>query len=173
MAIANTDRIAESVSRFTGNPAAGRATPEVTAELSNGHGRLSSGSFNWEADLGPALGGQNVAPSPTQFLLGALAGCAVVFLANTLAPQFGVVLDNVRATARCAADAGGLLGIAGASPALEGIALEVEVESAAPRERLDALFDAWLERCPIYLALLRPNDVSVKFAAAGDQVSRA
>jgi hypothetical protein len=31
-------------------------------------------------------------------------------------------------------------------------------------ERLDALSDAWRERCPIELALLQSNDISVSVA---------
>jgi hypothetical protein len=33
------------------------------------------------------------------------------------------------------------------------------------------MFAAWRERCPIYLALLRPNDVSLSFAIAGDETA--
>src|ERR687890_20957 len=93
-----------SVARFTADPEAGKARPAVTAELVNGRARLSSGPFNWDADLGIGLGGGNLAPSPTAYLLGALAGCAVAFLADTLAPEFGVEVDDITAVARCASD---------------------------------------------------------------------
>lgn len=157
-------RVHESIATFTAEPAAGRARPSVTADLANGRARLSSGPFNWEADLGPAIGGGNLAPSPTAYLLGALAGCAAVFLADTLAPLFDVKVDGVSATASCSSDAGGLLGIDGRDPALGEIALDVQVTSRAPADRLEQVFAAWRERCPIYLALLRPNDVAVQFA---------
>lgn len=172
MSISGTDRIHETYTKLSLDPSAGKTTPTVVAELANGHARLSSGLFNWDADLGPAIGGGNLAPSPTQYLLGALAGCAVVFLADTLAPQFGVALDRVRATARCIADTGGLLGVAGSRAALEQIEVEVSVGSAEPSERLEALFGAWRERCPIYLALLQPNDVTVSFAVEAGQAAR-
>ena len=67
----------------------------MTATLANGQARLSAGAFNWDADLPAVLGGENLAPSPTAYLLGALAGCAVAFLRDTLAPQFGVEIDDV------------------------------------------------------------------------------
>jgi uncharacterized OsmC-like protein len=158
------NQVGESVARMTADPAAGRATPTVTAELANGRARLSSGPFNWDADLGPAIGGGNLAPSPTAYLLGALAGCAVVFLADTLAPLFDVQIDAITATARCSSDASGLLGIDGRDPALADVELDVLVSSPDPADRLDQVFAAWRERCPIYLALLRPNDVKVEFA---------
>lgn len=161
-----SDRIAESAERFRSDPAAGVTHPTVTATLVNGHARLSSGPFNWETDLGPAVGGENLAPSPTAYLLGALAGCGVVFLRDTLAPEFAVTVTAVEATARCRADLAGLLGIAGTTPALEQIELNVRVTSPDPQERLDAMFAAWRERCPIYLALRTANDVGLDLAAA-------
>lgn len=156
-------RIDESTEKLRSDPAAGLTTPSVTAMLINGHARLSSGPFNWDSDLGPAVGGENLAPSPTAYLLGALAGCGVVFLRDTLAPQFGVTLDDVQATARCRADVAGLLGIEGTNPALDGIELSITVNSRDPAERLEAMFAAWRERCPIYLALINPNQVTVEF----------
>ena len=159
-----TDRINETAAKFRADPAKGATTPSVTATLLNGHARLSSGPFNWDADLGPAIGGENLAPSPTAYLLGALAGCGVVFLRDTLAPQFGVTLDDVQATARCRSDIAGLLGIEGASPALDDIELSITVSSPDPADRLEAMFAAWRERCPIYLALLNRNPVGVDFA---------
>lgn len=168
MATTTITPLHETVARFTADPEAGRAQPTVTAELVNGHARLSSGPFNWDADLGLALGGGNLAPSPTAYLLGALAGCAVALLADTLAPLFGVTVDGLSATAKCSSDASGLLGIDGRDPAVSGIELSVTVRSTDPEDRLQQMFAAWRERCPIYLALLRPNDVSLTFAIAGD-----
>ena len=167
MATVTINQVADSVAKMTADPAAGRATPSVTAELANGRARLSSGPFNWDADLGPGVGGGNLAPSPTAYMLGALAGCAVVFLADTLAPLFDVRIDGITATATCTSDAGGLLGIDGRDPALGDIKLSVAVRSPEPAERLEQVFAAWRERCPIYLALLRPNAVSVQFDIEG------
>jgi uncharacterized OsmC-like protein len=157
------DRISETVDKLRNDPTAGVANPSVTASLANGHARLSSGPFNWDCDLGPAIGGENLAPSPTAYLLGALAGCGVVFLRDTLAPQFGVTLTDVEATASGRADTAGLLGINGASPALQDIALTIRVTSPDPAERLEPMLAAWRERCPIYLALINPNQVTVEF----------
>ena len=98
----------------------------MTATLANGRARLSAGSFNWDADLPPILGGENLAPSPTAYLLGALAGCAVAFLRDTLAPQFGVEIDDVTAAASSVSDLRGLLGIDGAAPDLTDLTLDIK-----------------------------------------------
>ena len=47
----------------------------------------------------------------TALLLSALAGCAVVFVKDTLAPQLGVTVDAIEATAQCETDARGFLGM--------------------------------------------------------------
>ncbi len=122
--------LTETATRFRTDPAAARSTPTVTATLANGRARLSAGPFNWDADLPLALGGENLAPSPTAYLLGALAGCGVAFLHDTLAPQFDVTIQDITAVARCSADARGLLGLDGAAPDLTDLELDIRVTSA-------------------------------------------
>src|SRR5438876_1352533 len=162
----NATVLAETEARFKADPSTARSKPTVTASLVNGRARLSAGPFNWDADLPASLGGENLAPSPTAYLLGALAGCAVTFIRDTLAPQLEVEIDNVTAVARSTSDLRGLLGIDGVDPQLDGIQLDVEVTSRSSDERLEALFAAWRERCPIYLALLNPNRIGLTMTRA-------
>jgi uncharacterized OsmC-like protein len=161
----NATVLAETEARFRQDPAKARSAPAVTATLANGRARLSAGSFNWDADLPAALGGGNLAPSPTAYLLGALAGCAVAFLNDTLAPQFDVRIDDVKAVARCASDARGLLAIDDVAPDLSDLALEIQVSSPSPADRVDAMLEAWKARCPIYLALMKAQPVTLKITS--------
>jgi len=153
--------IADTEARFKADPSAAKSTPTVTASLVNGRARLSAGPFNWDADLPPALGGENLAPSPTAYLLGALAGCAVAFLHDTLAPRFDVQIDDVTAVAKASSDARGLLGLDDVAPDLGDLALEIRVSSPSPEDRIEAMLAAWRERCPIYLALLKPQSIAL------------
>jgi uncharacterized OsmC-like protein len=161
-----TAKLSEAQERFRADPAAARSTPKVTASLVNGRARLSAGPFNWDADLPATLGGENLAPSPTAYLLGALAGCAVAFLNDTLAPEFGVEIDDITATATSSFDQRGLLGIDGVAPDLGELGLDISVASASPGDRIEAMFDAWRQRCPIYLALLKPNAIALTTSVA-------
>ncbi len=131
----NATILAETESRFRSDPSTAKSTPTVTATLVNGRARLSAGPFNWDADLPVALGGENLAPSPTAYLLGALAGCAVALLHDTLAPAFDVQIDDVTAVARASSDARGLLGLDGVAPDLGDLALEIKVSSPSPEDR--------------------------------------
>jgi uncharacterized OsmC-like protein len=157
--------LAETETRFRADPSTARSKPAVTASLVNGHARLSAGPFNWDADLPLALGGQNLAPSPTAYMLGALAGCAVAFLHDTLAPQFDVEIADVTAVARCSSDARGLLALDGVAPDLADFALEIRVSSPSPEDHVAAMLAAWRERCPIYLALMKPQSVTLTTAS--------
>ena len=155
--------IAETVQRFTDDPAAARSQPTVTAKLAEGRASMSAGGFEWQTDLPPGLGGANAAPSPTAYLLSALAGCAVVFIHDTLAPQLGVPIENVEAVVRCSADAAGLVGIEGADPRLGDITVGITLESSAPDDDVERLRRAGQERCSILLAITEPNDVEVNW----------
>lgn len=151
----------ETAERFRADPSTAQGNPAVTATLANGRARLSAGPFNWDADLPAAIGGTNLAPSPTAYLLGALAGCGVAFLYDTLAPQFGVQIDGITAVARCSTDLRGLLGMDDASPELGDLAIDIEITTPDGRDKIEPMFDAWRERCPIFLALVRPRTVSL------------
>ncbi len=151
---------------YRANPERARTTPAVRGRLVDGRAELSAGAYTWHSDLPPALGGTGSAPSPTQYLLGALAGCAVAFIHDTLAAQLSLTVDDVTVVARCRADARGLLGMEGAIPDLEEIEIEISVATPDSAERLAALEEVWRERCPIYLAVVKPNQASVRLAQA-------
>jgi uncharacterized OsmC-like protein len=162
----NPEIINATIDRFSSDPKAAHSAPAVTARLTGGQAELSAGSFTWYADLPPALGGGNAAPSPTAYLLGALAGCAVAFVRDTLAPQLGLRIDDVQAVARCTSDLRGLFGMDEARPDLGEIGIDITVVSSEPSDRLNVLYQMWLERCPIYLAILKPNTIRANFTVA-------
>lgn len=155
----------ESIERFNADPAAGQISPKVTATLIEGRTRLGAGSFSWETDLPQPVGGHNASPSPTAYLLGALAGCAVAFIHDTLAAQFKVEITELSAAASCTTNLGGLLEVNGTTPDLQQLRIEITMSSTSPTEQVEALQQAWLARCPVYLALRNPNDVEVAFTS--------
>jgi uncharacterized OsmC-like protein len=159
-----TEIIRATEDLFRAKPEGAKSSPTVKARLADGRAELSAGAYTWHADLPPALGGTNTAPSPTAYLLGALAGCAIVFIHDTLGPQLGVRIDDVTAVARCTTDARGLLGLDGVAPDLGGIEVEISISSPDGSKRVDEVYRAWLERCPIYLAVTSPNAVETRLA---------
>ena len=155
------ETIRQTVSLFEEQPEKAKSTPTVKAHADGNQAAMEAGPFSWRSDLPEPIGGTNQAPSPTVLLLSALAGCGVVFIRDTLAPQLGVRVDAVEATAQCEADARGLLGMAGAEPDLKNIRLDMKVQSPDDERDVQKLYEAWRERCPIYLALTKAMDVSL------------
>ena len=153
--------IHETEQLWRADPAKAQGQPTVTARSEGTAAVLEFGAFSWRADLPAPLGGTNAAPSPTALLLSALAGCAVVFLRDTLAPQLGITVTAVEAVAQCAADSRGLLGMDGVAADLQNVQLTIRVQSPAPEDHVQQLYQLWLERCPIYLALVKPVAVNV------------
>ncbi len=153
--------LSRTIDLWQREPERAQGKPTVVGHSQGTRATLQSGSFQWDSDLPDPLGGSGKAPSPTQLLLSALAGCAVVFLNDTLAPQLGIHLEAVSATARCRTDSRGLLGLAGVSPDLQEIELDIELTSSASEPALQGLLDAWQARCPIYRALVAPSAVAL------------
>lgn len=157
--------IEQSTQLWTNEPEKARVSPAVKARSEEGpQATLEAGSFSWQSDLPPTLGGENKAASPTALLLGALSGCAVLFIRDTLAPQLGVRVDSVQAEARCKADFRGLLGMPDAAPDLQDLEVTIRIQSPDSEEKVQALYQAWLERCPVYLALTKPLTVKATLA---------
>jgi uncharacterized OsmC-like protein len=160
------ETISKTVRLFEEQPEKARCKPTVNAHTDGSQAAMEAGPFSWNSDLPEPIGGTNQAPSPTALLLSALAGCAVVFIRDTLAPQLGVRVEAVEATAQCEADARGLLGMAGAEPDLQNIRLDIRVQSPDSESEVQKVYEAWRERCPIYLALTKAMDVSLNTETA-------
>ena len=155
------ETISQTVRLFEEQPEKAQSKPTVKARTEGSQAVMEAGQFSWRSDLPEPIGGTNQAPSPTALLLSALAGCAVVFIHDTLAPQLGVRVDAVEATAQCEADGRGLLGMAKAEPDLKNIRLDIRVQSSDDESDVQKVYEAWQERCPIYLALTKAMDVSL------------
>lgn len=157
----NPTTLQETIRAWQAEPDKAKGKPTVKSRSDGPQAVMESGSFSWRADLPAPLGGTNQAPTPTALLLSALASCAVVFIRDILAPHTGVNVEGVSATAQCEADNLGLFGLDGAAPDLYNFQLAVQIESRDPEAKVRELFRVWQERCPIYLALAKPQSVNV------------
>lgn len=161
-----TELIEQSAWLWTKEPDRAKVNAVVKARSAGVRAVLEAGPFTWQSDLPAHLGGENKAASPTALLLGALSGCAVLFIRDTLAPQLGVRVDSVHAEARCKADFRGLLGMPGALPDLQDLEITIRIQSPDSDEQVEKLYQAWLQRCPVYLALSKPLTVKSKLVRA-------
>jgi uncharacterized OsmC-like protein len=156
----NPETIRESMRTWQEDPTKAIVKPVLKGHSDGKQAVLEAGTFSWRSDLSPSLGGENTAPSPTALLMSALAGCAVMFIRDTLAPQLGVRLESVEVVVKCESDLRGVLGMDGAIPDLQNLQITIQLQSSDSEEKLRKLYEVWQERCPIYLALIKPLPVS-------------
>ena len=83
-----------------------------------------------------------------------------MFIRDTLAPQFGVTVDAIEATAQCETDARGLLGLDRVAPDVRNVGLTISIQSSEPEDAVRRVYRAWQERCPVYLALTKALSVA-------------
>jgi uncharacterized OsmC-like protein len=158
------ERIEQTLRLWQAEPDKAKGKPTVKARAEGSKAVMEHGTFSWSTDLPASLGGTNEAPSPTALLLSALAGCAVVFIRDTLAPQLGVRVDAIEATAQCETDARGLLGMDSVAPDLCNIGLTIGIQSPENEDAVRKVYQVWQERCPIYLALIKALPVATTLA---------
>jgi putative redox protein len=104
------------------------------------------------------VGGQNVAPTPLEFLLSGAVGCYAAVFAFYAATN-GVSYDSFEAVARAEFDVRGHM-IADAPPSgFRKVVMEITVASDAPREELEAIERLALQGCPGISTLQRPVPV--------------
>ena len=145
--------IHETLATWTQQPDQAAAKLSVTVKSAGAQGVVESGLFSWWSDLPVPLGGSGQAPSPSTLLLSAVASCAVVFVRDALAPQLGVRVEHIEASATCDTDYRGLLGIDEVPAGLGRIDLNIRVTSPEERARVEELYDLWGRRSPVLLAL--------------------
>jgi uncharacterized OsmC-like protein len=58
-------------------------------------------------------------------------------------------------TLSCTADGRGALGMAESIPDLQDMAITIQIKSTKNDEKVRQVYDAWLERCPVNIALIK------------------
>ena len=151
----STSAIQETINQWQAEPEKAIMKPIVKGRSDGVQAVIEAGPFSWRMDVPPVFGGTNEAPSPAALLLGSLAGCEALFIKDTLAPQYGVAVEAVEATVSCTADGRGALGMAESIPDFQDMAITIQIKSTENAEKVRRVYDAWLERCPVYLALIK------------------
>jgi putative redox protein len=118
------------------------------------------------------VGGQNVAPSPLEFLLSGAVGCYAAVFAF-YAAKMGVSYDSFEAVARTAFDVRGHM-IPNAPPSgFQKVTIEISVVSDAPRDKLEDVERLALAGCPGISTLQRPVPVESRLSVQRTSKSAA
>ncbi|QYM76011.1 OsmC family protein [Leucobacter luti] len=128
--------------------------------------RVRSGAHEFVIDEPAPLAGDDVAPSPVEYALGALIGCQVVVY-RLYAQALGIQIDDIRVEAEGDLDAARLLGKDPAvRPGFSDIRLRIELSGPETQERYEQLRDAVDVNCPVFDLFANPTPVSVTVTKA-------
>ena len=106
-----------------------------------------------------AAGGSDTAPTPLEYVVGALNGCVTV-LVDLVATDLGITVENVVTDAVAEQDRDGIAGVPGVRTHFSTVRLDVQVTSSADAELLEQLAAEVERRCPM-VNLLRDAQVEV------------
>lgn len=115
--------------------------------------------FTFRSDEPEAVGGTNSAPTPMEFVAGAVNSCITVVI-ETVANELGIGLQQVETESAAHMDVRGFQGTAEVSPHFQDYTLRVSIVSSASDEQRAALTNQVEKRCP---ALNLVRDAGVPF----------
>lgn len=119
-------------------------------------------AHTYDADHPEQLVGTDVAPSPVEFLLHALAACITAGIGNVAAAR-GIELTRVESTVEGDIDLVGLLGIdESVRNGYQGIEMNVTIEGDADADILRRVVERSVARSAVYDMLTNGTAVSVK-----------
>lgn len=119
-------------------------------------------AHTYDADHPEQLVGRDIAPSPVEMLLHALAACITAGIGNVAAAR-GIELTRVESTVKGDID---LLGLLGIDPSVrngyQGIDMSVVIEGDAEADDLRRVVERSINRSAVYDMLTNGTSVSVK-----------
>jgi uncharacterized OsmC-like protein len=117
----------------------------ITATRYDGKAR----QFSLIVDEPEELGGQDIAPNPVEYLLAAYAGCINVVI-HLVANELRVTVSNIKININGDINPERLLGLSKVDRAgFESLTVDIDLETEAPREVIEKLFEQVKDRCPL------------------------
>lgn len=155
------DAIRRAERTVTLRPERGQRVYRNTARLRAGtFCEIVEGQHVLQADVGRALGGLGIAPSPSMILRAALTSCVAIGVKQAAA-RVGVEIDAVDVTLETDVDARGQLAVAdNITPGFLGIRLVIEVTSQAPRPDIDVIVARSLRYSPLIEVFAKPQTLT-------------
>jgi uncharacterized OsmC-like protein len=124
--------------------------------------KVDTGRAVVEAGLHPATGGSGLQACSGDMLLEALVACAGVTL-KAVATALGIELRAAKVRAEGDLDFRGTLGVDKAAPVgFRDIRLRIDVETDAPAEQREKLFQLTERYCVVYQTLKKPPPLTVR-----------
>ncbi len=135
--------------------------------------RTTIRDFTIEADEPEVLGGADSAPNPVEYVLAALATCQEITY-RLYADALDIPLDNVSVNIEGDLDLAGFFAVDDSvRPGYQTIRGTVNLDSSAPREKLELLKQAVDAHCPVLDIISNPTPVTLTIATPARVASAA
>ncbi len=123
--------------------------------------------FNFDIDEPEALGGDNTAPNPVEYILAALGSCQEI-LYGAYSSVLGIPLESVKVNVKGTLDLKGLFGLdPDVKPGFGKVSYETYIKSPAEESEIKKLIDTVEKNCPVLDILSRPIPVEGKVKITG------
>lgn len=126
---------------------------------------ITAGKFSFVIDEPEAFGGENLAPSPVEFLLASIAGC-ISAVGQLAAKQLDIPLKSLDIKIDGAIDADKFFGISDLPRAgFREVKVEIIADAACSGDKLREWLFQVRSRCPVIDNLLFPTPVDLVIRA--------
>jgi uncharacterized OsmC-like protein len=144
------------------DPAQGQAVFHAQSRLGDGlNSNVAIRQFGVGVDEPPALGGQDIAPNPVEYILAALGSCQEITY-RLYADALGIPLNGVSVQLTGAIDLRGFFNVEqDVRPGYQTIEAEVTLDSPASDKDLARLKDIVDRHCPVLDILRNPTPVQL------------
>ena len=105
--------------------------------------------FNFIIDEPEKLGGKDEAPTPLEYVTGALGGCFTVTI-ELIIREFEFSIEDLEISCSGLVDNRGLFGTADVSPHFQFVEVQIRLKSDIPPTKQIMFQDECLKRCPVY-----------------------
>lgn len=135
------------------------------------HSEVEVRDFLLSVDEPAALGGTDKGPNPVELVLAAIAACQEVTY-RVYADRLGIPLRGVSVCVDGSLDLRGFLAAdPGVRPGLQGLDIQVELDSDAPKAELDRLKRTVDAHCPVLDILRNATPVSARLIGGDGDAS--
>lgn len=139
------------------------ADTPISATLESGLRCSFSNGKDWTdaTDMPVRLGGTGSAPTPGDYLRGAIAACVATAIAMRAA-ELDVELESVSVTAASTSDGHAFLGLRTGTVGFLGLNITIDISApAAPRQQIDELVEYALAHAPVSDSVEHPVPTTV------------
>jgi len=155
------ETIANVISHVKENREAKDVTFSVDSKLEKGfRSEIKVREFNFIVDEPHSLGGENEAPNPVEYVLGALASCQEIVI-KAYAGQLGIKLNSIRVEASGDLDLEGFFNLSEERPGFNQVRYSTVISTEErDLEKLQLLKHFSTNRCPVLDIIANPVPVT-------------